>query len=90
MFSRATLLGAGCFGIGLLVVAGGMLLAAQWLFNGDVALLVVGLLLVIVGIATNITGLVMLYRGVTRPGNEPGGGTEPPRLGRQGGPHDGS
>ncbi|WP_411719648.1 hypothetical protein [Mycetocola sp.] len=68
MFSRATLTGVVCFGIGLLVVAGGVLLAAQWLFAGDVVALFVGLLLVFVGIATNITGLVLLYRGATRPG----------------------
>jgi hypothetical protein len=67
MFSRATLIGVACFGAGLLVVAGGVLLAAQWIFAGDVVALFVGLLLVFVGIATNITGLVLLYRGATRP-----------------------
>jgi hypothetical protein len=86
LFSRGTLIGVACFGAGLLVVAGGVLLAAQWFFAGDLVALFVGLLLVFVGIATNITGLVLLYRGATRPAP----GAEPPRLGRQGGPNDGS
>ncbi|MET0715860.1 MAG: hypothetical protein ABWY57_13185 [Mycetocola sp.] len=92
LFSRGTLIGVACFGAGLLIVAGGILLAAQWFFAGDVVALFVGLLLVFIGIATNITGLVLLYRGATRPapGTEPATGTEPPRLDRQGGPNDGS
>jgi formate/nitrite transporter FocA (FNT family) len=68
MFSSATLVGVVCFGVGLLIVAGGVLLAAQWLFTGDIVPLIVGLLLVIVGVTTNIAGLVLLYRGATRPG----------------------
>jgi hypothetical protein len=74
MFSLATLIGVACFVVGLLVVAGGVLLAAQWFFAGDVVSLLVGLLLVLLGIATNITGLVLLYRGVTRPRQETGNG----------------
>lgn len=90
MFSRGTVLGVACFGVGLLIVAGGVILAAQWIFAGDVVALFVGLLLVFVGMATNITGLVLLYRGATRPGQGTENRNETPRLGAQGGTDDGS
>lgn len=72
MFSRATLLGVVCFAVGLLAVAGGVVLAATGLFTANPVNILVGLLLVLVGIGINITGLVLIYRSVTRPGQETG------------------
>lgn len=55
------------FGAGLLLLAGGILLGIRGLLTGDVASGLVGILLVLVGIGVNITGLVLLYRGATGP-----------------------
>jgi hypothetical protein len=71
-FSRATLIGLACFAAGLLLVAGGVILVVHWFLSGTTASILVGLLLVLVGIATNITGLMRLYRGVVRPGSATG------------------
>ncbi|MET4639232.1 hypothetical protein [Mycetocola sp. 2940] len=72
MFSRATLLGVVCFAVGLLAVAGGVVLTATGLVTASPVNILLGLLVALVGIGINITGLVLIYRGVTRPGQETG------------------
>ena len=72
LLSSKTVLGIVCFGGGLLVLASGILLALRWLLDGDAVALLVGILLALIGIAINATGLVLLYRGVTAPGQGAG------------------
>ena len=67
VFSLTTVLGIVCFAAGLLLLAGGILLAIRWLLGGDAGAAVAGGILIVLGIGVNITGLVLLYRGVTNP-----------------------
>jgi hypothetical protein len=68
MFSSTTIVGLICFALGLLTLATGILLAVRWLIAADATAALIGALLIVIGIGVNITGLVLLYRGVTGPG----------------------
>ena len=83
VFSSTTILGVICFGAGLLVLAVGILLALAFVVTANPLSIVGGVVLALVGIGVNITGLVLLYRGAT--GSEARNGSRPSRLGRQGG-----
>lgn len=72
VFTVTTVLGGVCFGAGLLALVAGILLAMRGLLTGDAASGLVGILLVLVGIGVNITGLVLLYRGATGHGRRQG------------------
>ena len=64
--------GAIAFGIGLLLVAGGLLLGVTGLVGAStivgqgIAPVIVGLLAVLLGLAIGAAGLVALYRRLTR------------------------
>ncbi|GHD51394.1 hypothetical protein D9V29_14585 [Mycetocola manganoxydans] len=62
--TRTRLVALVCFAGGLLVVLGGMFLALRWLLASDVVALLVGLLLILLGVAATVTGVVLFFRGI--------------------------
>jgi uncharacterized BrkB/YihY/UPF0761 family membrane protein len=62
---KRTIVGLICFGLGLLVVAGAVIVMILSLIEANPIGLVPGILGALVGIALNFTGLVLLYRALT-------------------------
>lgn len=67
LLTTPVVLGIVCFGIGLLTLVGGILLALSWLLTLNPAAIIFGILLALVGLAVAATGLVLLYRGAVNP-----------------------
>lgn len=63
--SAPKLLGAACFGGGLLGVAVGILLILFGAIQGPAGLIFAGALGVILGVTVNMYGLILLYRALT-------------------------
>jgi hypothetical protein len=54
-----------CFGLGLLLAAGGVVVVILSLIDSNLLGIILGVLAALVGIAVNFTGLVLLYRALT-------------------------
>lgn len=66
-----TVLGAACFGGGLLVTAVGVLLLVLGILQGPWFLLPIGIGTVLAGLSASLWGMVLLYRSLIRSGTPP-------------------
>ena len=78
VLTSSVVAGIVCFGIGLLILAGGVLLCLLWFLTLNPMSLVIGIPLALVGLGVNATGLVLLYRGATGPRQGAGNGGRTP------------
>ena len=78
LLTSSVVVGIVCFGIGLLVLAGGVLLCLLWFLTMNPMSLFFGIPLALIGFGVNVLGLVLLYRGVTGPRQGAGNGGRNP------------
>ncbi|MCP2032466.1 hypothetical protein L1277_002569 [Okibacterium sp. HSC-33S16] len=74
---KRMLAGLVCFGLGLLLAAGGVVVVILSALDSAVLGAVLGVLAALVGIAVNFTGLVLLYRALTGSISKDPGSSEP-------------
>ena len=78
LLTSSVAIGIVCFGVGLLVLAGGVLLCLLWFITMNPMSLFFGIPLALIGFGVNVLGLVLLYRGVTGPMQGAGNGDRNP------------